>query len=450
MRANNVNDRSIHPAPVREPGGDPGSRPGSRTSLERPEAKGEANPSHTDPDPADNPRPGVMQRPPSRPTGRRRLLATLAIPVALLASALLALRYAVPRPVDLIEVYQGVLEPTIAGPGTLDAINKASVSASIQGLITALHVDQNDVVHAGDVLAEVNARDLKAQLDASIASLEAARKAVEVAQADQRRAEATLANARSTLARQQELAPTGASSQSTMETAETSVQQAEADVAKAQSTKRQAEAQAASAAATVEANRAQLDKATIRAPIDGVVVSRNLNLGDTVSPGTTILEIADPSSVVLSARFDESAIAAVAAGQKVTLSFASETKTVINGKVLRIGRQVDSETREFTLDVSPDRLPKNWAIGQRGTAVVALPGLDGVLTVPSAAIARRDGRAGLWVVKDDRAGWRGVTLGALGGTHVEVIDGLRDGDFVITDPEKAFPFMRVRQESRKP
>ncbi|MBB3390574.1 multidrug efflux pump subunit AcrA (membrane-fusion protein) [Rhizobium sp. BK275] len=112
------------------------------------------------------------------------------------------MRYLMPKSEELMPVGRRFFQADIKGPGTLDAIIKANVSSSLQGVITALHVDRNDMLRTGEIIAEVNAGELKAQLNASLASQEAARKVVEAAHADGRRAEATLANARSTLARQ--------------------------------------------------------------------------------------------------------------------------------------------------------------------------------------------------------------------------------------------------------
>ncbi|MFK0332796.1 efflux RND transporter periplasmic adaptor subunit [Rhizobium sp. NPDC090275] len=363
---------------------------------------------------------------------------------------MLSVRYLVPKPAELMPVGQSFFQAEIKGPGTLDAINKANVSSSLQGVITALRVDRNDVLRKGDIIAEISADDLRAQLGIARASQEAARKTVDATHADSRRAEATLSNARSTLARQEELQRAGTSTRSALESAQTAVQQAEADLSKAQSSIMQAEAKWAEAAATVDMNQAQLDKSIIRAPINGVVVARDLNPGDVVSPGTAIVELVDPQSIVLAARFDESAIASMSPGQDVTITFSSQDKAAIEAKVRRIGREVDTETREFTVDITPQRLPSNWAIGQRGDAVIALEGRSDVMSVPSSAIIRNDDHLGVWTVVKGRAVWRPVELGSIGGKRVEVRSGLDKGDVVMTDPKRAYAFMPVAASKSRP
>jgi HlyD family secretion protein len=396
------------------------------------------------------PKPQSAVRPLSAPRRPGRTLGLLAVGLLAVTAILLSIRYLVPRPAELMSVGPGSFQAEIKGPGTLGAINKANVSSSLQGVITALHVDRNDVLRKGEIIAEISADDLRAQLGVARASQEAARKAVEASHADARRAEATFANARSTLARQEELQRTGTSTRSSLESAQTAVQQGEADLSKAQSFIRQAEAQEAQAAATVEMNQAQLDKSIIRAPIDGVVVARDLNLGDVVSPGTAIVELVDPSSIILTARFDESAIAFVSQGQDVTITFNSQGEAPINGKVRRIGREVDTETREFTVDITPQRLPANWAIGQRGLAVIALEGRSDVISVPRTAIVQNDGHPGVWTVARGRAALQPVELGSIGARRVEVRKGLNKGDIIMIDPKGVFAFMPVAQSEARP
>ncbi len=391
------------------------------------------------------PRPAtpVGARPPSAPRrANRTLLAAFIIAVAL-GGALLGIRYFVPRTVDLVTLAPGFFQPELSGPGVLDATSLANVGASIQGAITRLSVERNDIVAKGDLVAEISALDLKAALDATLASSKAARKAVEAAKSDVVRVEAAVENARTNLARQSDLIRSGVTSRSTLESAETTARQAEADLAKARSAFLQAEAQAAAAEANVAASRAQIDKSVITAPIDGVIVARNLNLGDIASPTNAIVEIADPASIVLSARFDESVISSMAPGQTATIRFSGHDEARYAGKIIRISREVDQETREFTVDIAPARLPPNWALGQRGTAIVDLAPSEGVIAVPVKSIARRAGNAGVWLVRDGRASWQPVDLGRIGGTRVEILRGLAPGDRLVTRPAGVYSWMPV-------
>lgn len=398
---------------------------------------------------ADNPqtaaRPDALigQRPPPRPRRAGRSW-TLALAAAiLLAAAAAGMRYGWRYTVEQYAVAKGAFSVELSGPGTLDAIAKATISARVQGRLTDIFVDRNDHAARGAIIARISSDDLKSQLAVAAASHEAAKRAVSQARADRARSEATLVNAEAAFSRQATLIKQGWTTQASYDSALAALRQSEADLARAAAAIDASEAQERAAAATVQVNQAQLEEAIIRAPFAGTVVSRDRNLGDFVTPGASIVQLVDPATIVLTARFDESAIAAVQPGQTVTLKFTSQPERPLAGRVLRLGRQVDTETREFTVDIVPDRLPANWAIGQRGTAAITIAQDSGVVSVPSRFVVRRGGQPGVWVLADGRARWRQLVLGRFGGDRVEVRDGLGDGDRVLA-PSGAFEWMAVR------
>lgn len=389
-----------------------------------------------------------MPRPTPRPRQLGRRAVVLAAALILVAVLGLGWRYGIPRPAETLTLVAAPFQAEISGPGILDALRKVSVSADMQGVLNAVHVDISDVVHAGDILAELDAHDLQAQLDSAIAAHSAAQRAVELAQADRRRMGASRVNALATLDRQQRLIGSGATTQSALDAAQMAHDQALADVAKAEAAVSQAEASEGAAAASVRASRALLDKSIIRAPMDGVIVARKLNPGDLVAPGAAILELVDPASIVLSARFDESVIAALAPGQSARLQFGATDTAGVAADIRRIGREVDTETREFTVDIAPSRLPKNWAMGQRGNAALTLGPPAPKLAVPLTAIATRNGEMGVFVAEAGRARWRAITTGASSGPLVEVRGGLAEGDHLVTAPEGVYPGLRITSEPR--
>lgn len=389
--------------------------------------------------------PEIARPAPEPPRANRLLLMGLGVAIAGL-SVVLGARYFVPRQIELMTVAPGSFQAELSGPGTLDALSKANVGTSLQGVITRLTVERNDRVAKGDLVAEIAADDLRASLASAQASREAARQNAEAAASDVTRMQAAAENARSTYARQTTLLPEGTTSRSSFESAETAAKQGEADLAKARAALLAAKAQETAADAAVAASQAQLEKSVVRAPIDGVVVARNLNLGDVASPNSAIVTIADPESIVLSTRFDESTIADIAPGLGVRIRFGGEGAPVYPGTVVRVGREVDQETREFTVDIKLKHLPLNWALGQRGTALIELAKSDGAIAVPVASIARRDGMPGVWLADDGRAAWQPVDLGRIGGARVEVLRGIKAGDRVIAAPDGVYRWMPVKGE----
>lgn len=387
--------------------------------------------------------PQISRPTPVPPRASRLVLLGLGLAVVGLA-VVVGARYFLPRQVELTTVAPGLFQAELSGPGTFDALSKANVGTSLQGVITRLAVERNDRVARGDLVAEIAADDLRANLASAQASREAARQSAEAAASDVTRMEAAAENARSTYARQTTLLPEGTTSRSSFESAEMAARQGEADLAKARSALLAAKAQETAADAAVAASQAQLEKSVVRAPIDGVVVARNLNLGDVASPSSAIVTIADPESIVLSTRFDESTIADIQPGLGARIRFGADGAPVYPGTVVRGGREVDQETREFTVDIALAHLPPNWALGQRGTAFIGLAKSVGVIAVPVASIARRDGMPGVWLADDGRAVWQAVDLGRIGGARVEVLAGLKAGDRLIAAPDGVYRWMPVK------
>ncbi|TCU20579.1 HlyD family secretion protein [Rhizobium sullae] len=388
----------------------------------------------------------IGSRPPSRPGGRFRHVSVAVIVLVAICTVWLGNRYLVPHAAEQFTVKATNLTIDLTGPATLDATRTSLVSSRLQGVIATMRVDRNDQVSQGDVIAEIVTDDLKSELGASLASADAARKAVDLAIADREHADAVLANARQNFDRKKMLLEKTIASQESYDTAVATLRQAEADLNRSQAAIEQAKAQEASAAATAEVQRVKLDEGTIRAPFDGVVVSRDHYVGDTITPGSEIIQLVDTASIILSARFDESSISRLSPGQKAVIRFNGGGKgSSIKATVLRIGRQVDTETREFSADLRPNTLPPNWALGQRAMTTIEIDTRKGVLAVPVNAIERRQGKPGVWIVDRGRAYWIAITLGDTGGPFVEVVQGLEPGDVILSEPHDAYYGMKVAE-----
>lgn len=388
----------------------------------------------------------IGTRPPSRSGGRFRRAGAFVIALAMTLSVWLGNRYLVSHGVEQFSIKPIDLTVELTGPATLDATRTSLVSTRLQGVIATMRVDRNDEVRQGDVIAEIITDDLKSQLGASLASADAARKAVDLAIADREHADAVLANARQNFDRTKMLLEKTVASQETYDAAVAALRQAEADLDRSNAAIEQAKAQEASATATAEVQRVKLDEGTIRAPFDGVVVSRDHYIGDTITPGSEIIQLVDTASIILSARFDESSISHISLGQKAVIRFngGGEGSWVV-ATVLRIGRQVDMETREFSVDLQPETLPPNWAIGQRAMTTIEIDTRKGVLAVPASAIERRQGKPGVWIIDSSRAYWIAITLGDTGGPFVEVVRGLEPGDVILSEPGDVYYGMRVAE-----
>ncbi|WP_026607852.1 efflux RND transporter periplasmic adaptor subunit [Methylocapsa acidiphila] len=330
----------------------------------------------------------------------------------------------------------------VAGPGLLDATNRVVISAQLEGRLTGLQVARNDSVKPGDLLATIDAEEIASQLVSLRADAAAAEEHVAEARSEKTRIDSVVEKAAEDLQRRRSLAARGIASQSDLSAAEAAFQQGKAELERAATSINRALAQAKSSFALRQVMEARYANAAPKSPIAGVVVSREPSVGDLVRPGQKIMEIVDPKSIVVSARFDESVMGQMETGQSAKVRFISEPSAFRDGRVVELHRIVDQETREFAADISVAALPKNWALGQRANVLVEVAHDSRSMLAPISFLARRDGRGGFWFYKDGRAHWGTVAIGYSIGGFVEIVSGLKAND-IIVEPEGRYEFERV-------
>jgi HlyD family secretion protein len=234
-----------------------------------------------------------------------------------------------------------------------------------------------------------------------------------------------------------------------LESLEIAFRQAQAEYERLTAVEERTRAQVRVAAAQVEVLQYKRSEAQIRSPLNGVVVSRDRSVGDLLTAGVQLFQIVDPKSVIVSTRLDESVMGLIESGQKVTLRFTSDPVRLIEATVLRISRTVDPETREFVVDVAPDDLPRNWALGQRAQVAIHAPLPPGILAIPLEFIARRSGQPGVWRHVGDRALWTPIEAGTVSGLYAQVLGGLSAGDVVLHPRGRyAFELVAIKEPNR--
>ncbi|TAD86836.1 MAG: efflux RND transporter periplasmic adaptor subunit [Alphaproteobacteria bacterium] len=386
------------------------------------------------------PEPMLQPAPPPRRWGGWRwlLLAVLG------AAALFGWRYAVPVQADAVLVQAAPFTRMVTGPALLDALVKVDVGARVAGRIADLKVEEGDHVAAGALLVSLDAGDAGHFLTQAQAQAAAARSAVTEAEAERDAAEAALLRAQADFRRREELLQRGIASRADFDAARSTLNQAVANAERTRTAVLRSRDQLGAAEAGALGTGVRLSDTVIGAPISGVVTDRLRNVGEVVSAGSPILRLVDPASLVLTARFDESVMAQIAPGQPAELRYTSYPGRVFRGTVLRLGRSVDTTTREFSVDVALAEPPPHWAIGQRAIVSLATSTASAVIAVPQDALAPRGGQAGLWVAEGGyRAHWRPVQLGSTADGRIEVSAGLREGEVVLRRPRGLYTFKPV-------
>ena len=318
------------------------------------------------------------------------------------------------------------------GTGTLSTHYRAAASPKVfQGRLVQVLVDQNDSVTNGQLLAKLDDSEQRRQVETAQATLDAARATVRRVGDDEARAEAVLKLARIEFDRVASLFTNRIASASDYDTVVEQLRVGEAGLAVARSAIVESERQQIAAEKQLGYQQELLADTLIPAPFNGLVIKRNHDPGDVVTPGASILDLVDTNEVWVSAWVDETAMAPLRTNQPARVVFRSEPGRTYVGSVARLGRQTDPETREFVVDVRLRELPANWTIGQRAEVYIETGCAANAVVLPAEFLLWRDGQPGVLVNDRGRACWRAVKLGLRGGAAIEVTSGLAAGEEVV-------------------
>jgi len=195
-----------------------------------------------------------------------------------------------------------------------------------------------------------------------------------------------------------------------------------------------ARAQAREARSALVLARARLEDAVIRSPLHGYVLSRELEPGATVNPGTPILKLADPRTAWVTVYVDEREIGTIAVGDAVAITLRSDPGRALRGRVGRVQRESDRVTEQLAVDLTFEERPPRITIGEQAEATIQPAGRPRV-AMPLAALVRKPDGPGAITVANGRLRFRGVRLGPSGSNGwVEVVDGVRQGERVVLAP----------------
>ena len=342
-----------------------------------------------------------------------------------------------------VPVTRGDIVSVVAATGTLKAVTTVEVGSEVTGTIESLGADFNQLVHRGEVLARLDPSIFQTTLDQAKAALASA-------QADAERYRVAESAADSALTRARELHAQQLMTDEDFQAAETDRRAAAADVAGADALIRQDQS-------AVQAARVSLSKTIIESPIDGVVIARSVDVGQTVSASfsapTLFVIAADLSKLQVEAGIDESDVGRVKEGQPVTFHVDAFPKEAFTGKVLevRLNPTVDSNVVTYTTIIDAPNARLKLKPGMTTLLSIVTGRRDDVLRVPAAALQYRpasdvlarfgdksatipSGKSNtVWVSNGTTITPEGVTTGATDGIFTELVSAPFDeGTAVVT------------------
>jgi len=359
-------------------------------------------------------------------------------------------------PSKLAKVEKGDLAKSVVATGKVTPIIKVEVKSKASGIVKKLLVDYGDHVAKGQLLAQLDKVEIEAQVEQSRAALEAAQANFKSTQADFERAKVDAEGPDVPLLkraydRATGMAKDGVVSASALDDAEKNYEMSlnKQNVSKAQVTVlkakiAQAEAQVAEDQANLKQLEEQLSYTDIVSPIDGIVLSRDVQMGDAVSSilvlgssATLVMTLGDTSEVYVKGKVDESDIGKVYLGQPARIKVESFKDKTFSGKVTKIspmGVEKDNVTT-FEVRVSIQNPGGELKAEMTANAEIILEEHKNVLQIPEGAIIYdKDKKAS--VETPDPKGKEGkdkvaVNIGISNGAKTEVLSGLKEGDQVV-------------------
>ncbi|HEY7191306.1 MAG TPA: efflux RND transporter periplasmic adaptor subunit [Vicinamibacterales bacterium] len=382
------------------------------------------------------------------------------------------------------------LEALVSASGKIQPKRKVDVSANTTGRVTRVAVEEGQRVKAGQFLLEIDPRSLAGQLERGEASVAAARSSLDQAHTAVETAKVNLDLARQNLKRQQDLWKDGLTTKETLERAQNDVAVRESDLKSRQQEILTNEQRIRQEEASLSTTKYNMNQVIITAPMDGLVTRRSIEEGETAvlgtmnNAGSVLLTIADMSLIEAEVEVDETEVPTVQLGQMAKVTIDAVPNRTFKGHVTEIGnspiqtgqqntgqRQATTFKVVITIDETvPDVRPGftctaeiTTATRQKATAVPiqALTvrellydsngkwvreqpqrrrrGSNPVSETVSASNEPPPGHTrketeGVFVLKDGKAIYTPVKIGIAGERYFEVLDGLKDGDKVITGP----------------
>jgi len=290
------------------------------------------------------------------------------------------------------KVERGDIHDVVEATGTINAVITVQVGSQVSGTISKLFVDFNSRVHKGDLVALIDPALFKGAVEQATADLENARANLVAARANLEKAQAALVQTKADYDRTMGLTKDGVMSQQQLDLAKANYDSANAGVGGARATVTQAQAQVSQKEAALAVAQTNLNYTVIRSPIDGTVVARNVDVGQTVAASLqapTIFTIAqDLKKMQVYAKTDESDVGNIKVGKEVAFKVDAFPKETFRGVVSQVRMNATTVQNVVTYDTIIDFANPELKLFPGMTAYVTIPvaTAQNVLKLPNTAL----------------------------------------------------------------
>jgi RND family efflux transporter MFP subunit len=320
------------------------------------------------------------------------------------------------------------LESTLELSGVLVPVRTVDISSKISGKVVSLGFSVGSPVKAGDVLIQLDTDTLSAQLAQAEAGLQSAEASAEAAVNQASLARINLDAVQILYDRTKILFESGAVSQSQMDDITDKLNIAQNQYENASGPAQdQAQASISTARANIRNLQVQIDNATIRSPLAGIVTVQSVNVGQVVSPNLSVISIVDTSTLKLKSTVSQDILPLMSVGQEMDVTVDSYPDSRLKGTISSIGPIAVSTGEVFPLEV---------AINNSGGLTAGLSAHAAMITriqgivVPAAAVVQGGGESYVFVINGNNAEKRVVRVGLKNDKNAQIIKGLNVGDKV--------------------
>src|SRR5271163_3111537 len=397
----------------------------------------------------------------ARKKRRKRIIiwSSIAAAVVVLGAAGALIAYSGGTKIDpskLAKVEKGDLAKSVVATGKIEPITKVEVKSKASGIVKKLYVDYGDKVKKGQVLAELDRDEIQARVDQARAQFETSSASLNGTRADLERVKVDAEGPdvpllKRAYVRAQGMAKDGVVSASALDDAEKNYEMSlnKQNVSKAQlqvlqAKIGQAEGQVAQDRANLKQLEEQLGYTTVESPLDGIVLSRDVEIGDAVSSilvlgstATLVMTLGDTSEVYVKGKVDESDIGKVYLGQPARIKVESFKDKTFTGKVTKIspmGVEKDNVTT-FEVRVSINNPEGMLKAMMTANAEIILEEHKNVLQIPEGSILYDKDKKSSVEIPDpkgkDGKDKIAVNIGISNGAKTELLSGLKEGDQVV-------------------
>jgi RND family efflux transporter MFP subunit len=342
---------------------------------------------------------------------------------------------ALPR-VEVVTVARAPSASALQLPGSIQAVTEAPILARADGYVRKRMVDIGDRVHAGQAVAEIEAPELDQQVLQAKANLEQAQAALEQSQASYEQGKSNMELAKVTAQRWGNLGAKGVVSRQENDQYQSQYQ---AQLSNLQALDKAISAQRSNVVAA-EANLSRLQNMqsyrVVRAPFDGVITQRNVDVGALVNAGNTLLyRVAQTGTLRTYVNVPQASANSIHTGQTATLTVSNLPARTFTGSVARTANSLDPSTRTLLVELHVPNADGALLPGMYCQIELNSPRTHPPLVVPSDSLIVRTGGTLVAVVRPDHTiHLQPLVVGRDFGDRIEVLSGLEEGDAIIPNP----------------